>query len=194
MIDKSEISTPGKKAAMNFTLEKARSEHIDYLNTMIPRSVRALSAGFYTPAQIDGGITEIFGVDTQLVADGTYYVAEGEEGILGCGGWSRRRTLYGGDQLKDDADPLLDPTREAARIRAFFVDPAYARQGIGTGLMNHCEAAARQAGFSAMELVATLPGEQLYQHFGYNVLKRYDHVLSNGLPFPVVLMRKSLQQ
>ncbi len=178
---------------MNFVLQKARSGHVDYLNVMIPRSVRELSDGFYTPAQIEGGITEIFGVDTQLVADGTYYVAEGSEGILGCGGWSRRRTLYGGDQLKEEEDPLLDPAHEAARIRAFFVDPNYARRGIGTGLMHHCEAAALQAGFSAMELVATLPGEQLYQHFGYQVLKRYDHRLSSGLAFPVVLMRKGLQ-
>src|ERR1700679_2657988 len=101
----------------------ATFEDIPRLNELIAASVRALSRGYYTPAQIESAIKYIFGVDTQLVVDGTYYVAELDGQIAGCGGWSKRNTLYGGDQHKEIEDPLLDPAKDAARIRAFFVHP-----------------------------------------------------------------------
>lgn len=177
---------------MQISLRKAQLEHVAYLNTMIPRSVRALSAGFYPAAQIEGAIAEIFGIDTQLIEDGTYFIAEAEGSLVGCGGWSRRKTLYGGDQMKTNEDDLLDPAIEPARIRAFFVDPAWARQGIGSRIMKTCEEEALKAGFIAMKLAATLPGEQLYKRFGYDVIRRYDHVLQNGLKLPLVSMQKKL--
>lgn len=177
---------------MSFLIEQAHHEHVACLNDMIPASARALSSCFYTPAQIEGAIKEIFGIDTQLVEDGTYFIARHDTTIVGCGGWSRRRTLYGGDQMKGLQDNLLDPAKEPARIRAFFVHPSWGRRGVGSALMQQCEQAALDAGFSALVLVATLPGEQLYKRFGYEARKRYDHILSCGLQFPLVSMGKNL--
>ncbi len=102
-------------------------------------------------------------------------------------------TFYGGDQMKEDVDNLLDPSSDAARIRAYFIAPDWARQGIGSQIIKQCEKDALKAGFSTIELVATLPGEQLYQRFGYVALKRYNHMLSTGLEFPVISMRKKLR-
>ncbi|MEM8486105.1 MAG: GNAT family N-acetyltransferase [Bacteroidota bacterium] len=177
---------------MSFLIERARPAHVKCLNELIPCSARTLSTGFYTPAQVEGAIKEIFGIDTQLIADGTYFVARHGATIVGCGGWSRRRTLYGGDQMKGHQDDLLNPEKEPARIRAFFVHPEWGRRGIGSTLMQTCEKAALEGGFSALALVATLPGEQLYRRFGYEVQKRYDHILSCGLHFPLVSMEKKL--
>ncbi len=177
---------------MSFSIECARPEHIVCLNEMIPRSARALSSSFYSKEQIECAIHDIFGIDTQLIVDGTYFIVRHNMAIVGCGGWSRRRTLYGGDQMKEIQDDLLDPKRDAARIRAFFVHPDWGRRGIGSMLMRQCEAAAQTSGFSSLELVATLPGEQLYTTFGYEVRKRYDHILSCGLHFPLVSMEKKL--
>jgi len=134
------------------------------LRTLIPESVRALSTTFYTESIIESAIQNIFGVDTTLIADGTYFVAECESTsvICGCGGWSKRRTLFGGDQHKSEEDPLLDPRTDAARIRAFFVAPACARRGIGALLMQTCATAAFNAGFRQLELMATLPGVPLF--------------------------------
>ncbi len=174
-------------------LQKADQKDIPYLSTLIPPSVRVLSEGFYSREQIEQGIAEIFGIDSQLVADGTYYMAVAEkQKIVGCGGWSKRKTLYGGDKMKAVVDDLLDPARDAARIRAFFIDPAWSRRGIGSQIMKRCEKDAALAGFSTMKLVATLPGEQLYKRFGYTQIERYNHVLSSGLDFPVVSMQKKL--
>ena len=149
------------------TVRLARPDDLPALRELIPASVRALSQGYYTPAQIEGAIRHVFGTDTQLIADGTYYVAEAEGTVVGCGGWSRRRTLYGGDQMKAEADPLLDPATEAARIRAFFVHPDWARRGIASQIIDACVEAARDAGFQRLELMATLPGEPLYRAFGF---------------------------
>jgi len=134
----------------------------------------------------------VFAVDRQLIADGTYFVAERDGGVVGCGGWSRRRTLFGGDRGVPRDDSLLDPVREPARIRAFFVRPACARQGIGGLLMRACERAAMAAGFGTLELVATLAGEPLYAAFAFCAIERYELTLANGLPLPVVRMRKTL--
>ncbi|HKY05515.1 MAG TPA: GNAT family N-acetyltransferase, partial [Blastocatellia bacterium] len=141
-------------------IRKATFEDIPVLRQLIPQSARALSAGYYTQQQIEGAIAHVFGVDTQLISDGTYFVVETEGRIVGCGGWSKRKTLFGGDQMKTAAqDSLLDPRKEPARIRAMFVDPQWARRGIGRRIMERCEQEAREAGFSELELAATLPGE-----------------------------------
>src|SRR5205085_5395002 len=118
----------------------------------------------------ESALVNVFGVDTQLIIDGTYYVAELDGRVVGGGGWSKRKTLYGGDQTKAAEDPLLDPETEPARIRAFFIHPDYARRGIGGRIIETCEQAAREAGFTSIELAATLPGEPLYKAFGYQAI------------------------
>ena len=154
--------------------------------------MRALSAGYYTPEQIESALVHVFGVDTQLIADGTYFVAELDGQLAGCGGWSKRKTLFGGDQAKAGEDNLLDPETESARIRAFFVHPDFARRGIGKQLMEACERAAAEAGFHQLELAATLPGEPLYLAVGYQVIERWMHRLADGVELPLVRMGKSL--
>jgi GNAT superfamily N-acetyltransferase len=174
-------------------LRLAHERDTPALEELIPLSARALQAATYTPAQIEGALGTVFAVDRQLIADGTYFVAECEGAIVGCGGWSRRKTLFGGDRgdLPRD-DSLLDPGSDAARIRAFFVRPARARQGIGRMLMSACERAASAAGFGRLELVATLAGEPLYAAFGFRALERYELALANGRLLPVVRMAKTL--
>jgi GNAT superfamily N-acetyltransferase len=175
------------------TLRLARSDDVPALEALIPLSARALQAGTYSPAQIEGALGTVFAVDRQLIADGTYFVAERDSEMIGCGGWSQRKTLFGGDRGRSPlSDPLLDPKRDAARIRAFFVHPAFARRGVGRLLMSACERAAADAGFHAMELVATLAGEPLYAAFAFRAVERYDVALANGLSLPVVRMAKPL--
>jgi GNAT superfamily N-acetyltransferase len=154
--------------------------------------VRALSAGYYTDRQIESALVHVFGVDSQLIADGTYNAVVMDEQIVGCGGWSKRKTLYGGGQMKDEVDELLDPAQEAARIRAFFVHPHLARRGIGRRIIEACQAAARAEGFRSMELGATLPGEPLYAAMGYTVTTRFDIVMPDGEALPAAHMVKSL--
>ena len=173
-------------------LRLATMRDIPDLNALIPLSARALSAGVYTGRQIERAIDHIFGVDSQLIADGTYFVVSADEQIVGCGGWSKRKTLFGGDQMKGEADDLLDPARDAARIRAFFVHPAWTRRGIGRRIIDACEAAAREAGFRRMELGATLPGEPLYAAMGYAVTERFDIPMPDGEVLPAAHMTKSL--
>ena len=122
----------------------------------------------------------MFGVDTQLLEDQSYYVIEREGRPVACGGWSGRRTLFGGDQTKHGIDPLLDPATEGARIRAFFVHPSCARRGLGRRLLAHCEAEAKAAGFHRTELMATLPGEPLYQALGYEAFESVTYSLPGG--------------
>ena len=163
------------------------------LRQLIPRSVRALSRGYYTEAQIEGAIEHVFGPDSQLIADGTYFVVTTGEQVVACGGWSKRRTLYGGDQTKGGADPLVDPASEPARIRAFFVDPDWSRRGIGSRLMDACIGAARAAGFRTLELAATLPGEPLYRAFGFRELERVSAPLPGGEALPIVRMTRAVE-
>ena len=150
----------------------AAPNDVQDIRALIARSVRALSVGFYTPAEYEAALVHVFGVDTQLIADATYYVIDSPDGLAAAGGWSKRRTLYGGDQMKETEDPLLDPAVDAARIRAFFVDPAWARRGLGTTLYRACAEAARAAGFRTLELMATAPGEPLYERLGFVVQER----------------------
>ena len=168
----------------------ATFEDIPSLNRLIVLSVRGLSKDYYTPGQIESAIKYVFGVDTQLITDGTYYIAEIDSIAVGCGGWSKRNTLYGGDQHKDIEDPLLDPQCDAARIRAFFVHPDHARQGVGRQIINLCEGAAQGNGFTSLELGATLPGVPLYAAMGYQAIERIDASLPDGELLGIVRMRK----
>ena len=173
-------------------MRPARHADIPALRDLIALSGRALSAGYYSPAQADAIVAHVFGVDTQLIDDGTYFAIEDAGRLVACGGWSRRRTLFGGDQTKSGPDPLLDPATEAARIRAFFVHPAAARRGHGRTLMAACTQAAQAAGFRALELVATLPGEPLYLASGFSIEARFQLHLPGGIDVPVSRMRKAI--
>ena len=168
----------------------AREEDIPALEALIPLSVRTLQAAYYSPAQMEAALGPVFGVDRQLIRDGTYFVVEDDGQIVGCGGWSKRRSLYGGDHDRTEPDPELDPERDAARVRAFFVHPKWARRGIGRSIMVACEQAIIAAGFRKVDIVATLAGEPLYAAFGYAVVDRYNISMAGGLTLPAVRMSK----
>jgi GNAT superfamily N-acetyltransferase len=170
----------------------ADEQDISVLERLIPLSVRSLHAAHYTPAQMEAALGPVFGVDRQLIADGTYFVAAQGNHIVGCGGWSRRKAMFGGDGNRAGEDTLLNPAHDPARIRAFFVHPAWARRGIGRNILARSEAAILAAGFRAAELVATLAGEPLYAASGYKVIERYEVPLSGGHMLPAVRMAKRL--
>jgi GNAT superfamily N-acetyltransferase len=167
---------------------------IPELQALIARSVRELSANFYTPAQIEAALVAVFGVDTQLIGDGTYYVIDSPSGPAAAGGWSFRRTLYGGDQMKGAEDPRLDPVRESARIRAFFVHPEWARRGLARQLYAECARAATARGFRDFELMATLPGEPLYAALGFSAVERVAIPLGDGVELPLVRMTRRISE
>lgn len=156
---------------MKFSVRRATVGDVPRLREIIDTSVRGLQANDYSPDQIEGALQSVYGVDSQLIADGTYLVAEdisqSHPEIVACGGWSKRKTLYGGDQYAGREDSLLDPSRDAARIRAFFVHPNSARRGIGTMILKACEQAAAAAGFTRLEMGATLSGVEFYKARGY---------------------------
>jgi len=165
---------------------------IPAMDALIRRSGIELSKGFYTDEQAAAITRHVFGVDTQLVQDQTYFVIEREGVLLACGGWSKRATLFGGDQHKSGADPLLDPVTQPARIRAFFVDPAVPRQGLGRMLMEHCERESARAGFLAMELAATMPGVPLYRACGFNAIEDLTLALPGNITVALTRMRKQI--
>jgi GNAT superfamily N-acetyltransferase len=173
-------------------LRPAEAADVPALTRLIESSARGLSADWYTPRQIDAAVRYVFGVDSALIDDGTYYVVTDGEAIVACGGWSRRRTLYGGDQRKVGHSGLLDPRVDAARIRAFFVAPAHVRLGLGRMLLSACEAAARDAGFSRLELMATLPGVPFYERAGFVSAERTTDVLPDGTAIDFVRMTRDL--
>ena len=177
---------------MEISIRVAAMDDVPTLKELIPLSARELSKGFYTSQQTESAIKYIFGVDTQLVEDKTYYVAEAGGEIVGCGGWSKRKTMFGGDQMKEEKDSLLDPKEDAGRIRAFFIHPNWARKGIGRRIIQACEEAAKVDGFTRMELVATMPGEPLYAAMGYEVTERFDIPMSDGTGLPAAHMKKEL--
>jgi GNAT superfamily N-acetyltransferase len=167
------------------------------LRALIDASVRRLQADDYTPAQREGALATVFGVDTQLVADGTYLVVEycpaesqSHTLIVACGGWSKRKTLYGADQWTDRHDELLDPHHDAAKIRAFFIHPEWSSRGIGTLLLEACENAAKSAGFRRFEMGATLTGAKLFRARGYLPVRDLAVPLSNGESLPIIHMEK----
>lgn len=177
---------------MEIKLRPALDSDRPAITQLIDRSVRILQAGDYSPAQIEGALGTVFGVDTQLLADGTYYVAESATGELaGCGGWSKRKTLFGSDRASVREPELLDPIQDAAKIRAFFIDPGWARQGIGTLILEECERAALAAGFRRFEMGATLTGVKLYEKRGYVPTGQIEVELANGARLPIVRMEKS---
>ena|SRR6266478_298490 len=189
----------------NIHLRLAVPEDVPALRELIDKSVRGLQTQDYTPAQIEGALQTVFGVDSQLIADGTYIVVEAERNaipraeaarkpsgliIVGCGGWSKRKTLYGSDRWTGREDALLDPQRDAAKIRAFFIHPDWARRGVGSMILEACEEAARSAGFTRYEMGATLTGAKLFGVKGYAAVKRISIPLVNGETLPVIHMEK----
>lgn len=178
---------------MPITIRRAVLEDVPALEHLVIESVRGLQKDDYTPEQIAGALGAVFGVDRQLIRDGTYFIAEEGTLIIGCGGWSKRGTPFGSDQTPVKDDTLLDPAHEAARIRAFFVHPSYARRGVGSQLMDACEGASKAHGFTRLELVATLTGEPLYARHGFEVAERFEIPLPNGARLPVVRMTKSMK-
>jgi GNAT superfamily N-acetyltransferase len=211
---------------MKFQIRKAAATDVPRLREVIEASVRGLQAGDYSPAQIEGALQSVYGVDSQLIADGTYFAVEASEQgddehsresvgarhavpagaapeffpphatapvIVACGGWSKRKTLYGGDQYAQREDSLLDPTRDAAKIRAFFVHPDWARRGIGTLILETCENAAAAAGFTRLEMGATLSGVAFYRAKRYAALENLEVTLSNGEMLPIVRMAKQFK-
>lgn len=177
---------------MEFRL--ARLADVPVLAELISHSARVLQRDTYTPEQLDGAVGTIFGVDTQLIRDGTYFVATVADRIVACGGWSRRITTCGGDSAKCGDDRLRDPATEPAMIRAFFVHPDFARRGIGRELLRRSEAGARAAGFRSIEIMATMAGEPLYVAGGYEAVERCAVDLVNGLTLPVVRMRRKSER
>ncbi|WP_332848313.1 GNAT family N-acetyltransferase [Massilia sp. S19_KUP03_FR1] len=176
-----------------FSIRPAAPTDIPALEALIARSAAGLGTGFYSPAQTAALSREVFGVDSQLVTDGTYFVMEVDGVTAACGGWSRRSTRFGADKMKTAPDRLLDPATEPAKIRAFFVDPAMARRGYGSALMRHCAAAAAAAGFGQLELVATMPGVPLYLAHGFALVERFDLTLQDGaVAAPMALMQRAL--
>jgi len=173
-------------------LRKARLEDIPILEVLIRESVRGLQRRDYSERQMEGALGTVFGVDRQLISDGTYFVVEAESQIVGCGGWSRRKTLFGSDHAPQKDDAWLDPAVDAARIRAFFVHPEWARRGIGSLLMRAAEEEAIAEGFSRLELGATLTGEPLYRAHGFSAVERFEVELANGVSLPIVRMAKDV--
>ncbi len=181
-----------KPPPSSWSLRLARESDMPALQALIPLSVRGLQKHCYSQAQMDAALGPVFGVDRQLIRDGTYFITEEGDEIVGCGGWSRRRSLYGGDGGRAREDSLLDPQRDPARVRAFFVHPNWVRRGIGRSIMAACEDAIVGAGFRNVEIVATLAGEPLYASFGYAVVERYEIPMTGGLTLPAVRMTKTI--
>jgi len=177
---------------MSFTIRPATTADIPVLRSLIDLSVRGLQSHDYTAIQLELALKTVYGVDTQLIADGTYFVVEDGITVVGCGGWSKRKTLFGGDNWSAREDSLLDPKHDAAKIRAFFVHPDWARRGIGTIILNACEQAAAAAGFIRLEMGATLTGVPFYAAKGYSALENVEVPLANGESLPIVRMGKQL--
>jgi len=178
-----------------FTIRTATTADIPALEALIEQSVRQLQRDDYSPSQIDSSIGSAFGIDRQLLADQTYFVARltnDPSQIVACGGWSYRRTLCGSDQLGNRDSASLDPAVDFAKIRAIFVHPAWARRGLGSLLLAHCEQAAQSAGFRRFEMGSTLTGVPLYTLKGYVERERISLPLPNGELLAVVRMNKSL--
>ena len=178
-------------------LRAATRADIPAIEALIRDSAIALSRGFYTDTQAAALTAQVFGVDTQLIDDGTYFVIDDDDRIVASGGWSRRGTLFGGDRVKHahggaGCDPLLDPACDPARIRAFFVASRHARRGLGSRLIRHCAAAAWDAGFRRLTLAATMPGVPLYEAFGFVADAHFAVTLADGARAPLVTMSRPL--
>jgi len=176
---------------MDLQLRLATMADVPALETLIQDSVAGLSRDFYTAEQISSGLSHVFGVDTQLINDGTYFVAFIDNELAGSGGWSKRRTLFGGDLWKgEQVDTLLNPHVDAARIRAFYVHPRWSRRGVASAILEACEAAARAEEFAKVELVATMPGEPFYAAKGYRKVEPMTLDTPDGQSLPAFRMIK----
>lgn len=178
---------------MEYVIKRATLEDRAALERLIAASARGLSRGDYSDEQVEAAIVSIFGVDTDLIRDGTYYVAEAEGFAVGCGGWSKRRTLFGGDRFAARDSGYLDPAKEPAKIRAFFVHPDWARRGVAGAILETCEREAQAEGFRSLELMATLPGVRLYAARGYDASERITYETADGVQIEFVPMRKELK-
>jgi GNAT superfamily N-acetyltransferase len=182
-------------AVTQFLIRQATAMDIPALRSLIELSVRELQKDDYSSAQMDGALGHALGLDTQLIEDGTYFVAEPVEQtglIVGCGGWSNRKTLFGSDHGPNRENAFLDPKTDAAKIRAIFIHPQWARKGLGSLILKHCEEAAQQAGFNSLEMGSTLTGVPLYTLKGYIPRERVAIPLPNGETLPIIHMVKVL--
>lgn len=178
---------------MDYTIRKARLDDREAIKKLIAESARGLSRAHYSEPQIEAAIASVFGVDTTLIEDGTYFVAQRDEEMIGCGGWSKRKTLFGGDQYESRDSGTLDPKTEPAKIRAFFIHPQWSRKGIAKAILLRCESEARADGFSALELMSTLPGVKLYEACGYKRFGRVELEMKDNVKLSLVPMRKEFE-
>jgi GNAT superfamily N-acetyltransferase len=178
------------KSADRLILRVALFDDVPALKQLIAESVRGLQIADYSGVQIEGALGTVYGTDQTMIGDGTFFVVEDGLTIVGCGGWSRRRTAFGSDNSPVKDDSPLDPESDPAKIRGFFVHPGWARQGIATRILRACEEAARAAGFNHFELVSTLTGIPLYRRHGYIEVERLTLVLPNSEPYAAVRMQK----
>lgn len=177
---------------MDYQVRQATLDDREAITRLIADSARHLSREYYDDVQIEAAIASVFGVDSTLIEDGTYFVTEQDGTLIGCGGWSKRKTLFGGDQFSDRDTGMIDPASEPSRIRAFFVHPEHARKGVARAILSVCEREAKAHGFSALELLSTLPGIKFYEANGYSPKGNFDLELANGVKIPFVPMRKQL--
>lgn len=171
-------------------LRLATEADLPALRSVMARAIAELQTGFLTPVQVTASAA-VMGLDTRLIADRTYFIAELSGKLAGCGGWSRRATLYGGDHSAGRDARLLDPATEPARVRAMYTHPDFIRRGIGRAILAACEAAAAEAGFVRVELMATLAGQPLYHAAGYLPIEAINDA-SGGVPVPLVRMGKDI--
>ena len=173
-------------------IRKAQMEDREAIQQLIAESARKLSREHYSDTQIEAAIAKVFGVDTTLIEDGTYFVVEIDEQLAGCGGWSKRKTLFGGDQYASRDVDYSDPKTDPAKIRAFFIHPEHARKGIARAILSRCEDEARAEGFRALELMATLPGIEFYKSRGFAPAGTFDLELVDDVKLELIPMRKDL--
>jgi len=186
------IARAAFKKQMDYVIRKATLDDREDIETLIVESARNLSQEDYSGEQVEAAIKTVFGVDTSLIVDGTYFVAESSAELIGCGGWSKRRTLFGGDQFAERDSTNLDPRTEPAKIRAFFIHPKFARKGIARAILSLCENEARAFGFRSLELMSTLPGIKLYRACGYEGAERVEYAAGDGVVIEFMVMKKDL--
>jgi len=174
-----------------FTHRLATLNDLPELHALMDISIRQLIGVFLDPPKVEASF-ELMGVDTNLITDGTYFAIEQHNKIIGCGGWSRRATLFGGDHTSGRDARLLDPVSESARVRAMYTHPEYARKGIGRFILSLCEEAAKKEGFSTLQLMSTVAGEPLYATYGFSVVEKVQVPTSTGISIPLIRMTKSI--
>ena len=178
-------------AEMEYKIRVANASDVEAIAALIRSSARGLSRHDYSDGQIEAAVSYVYGVDSELIGDETYFVADSNGELVGCGGWSRRKTLFGGDQAGSRQFGELDPHRDAAKIRAFFVHPDWARRGVGRAILEKCESEAQKAGFHALELMSTLPGLGFYLAMGYEAVEEIFYP-AGGEVLKFVAMRKNI--